>query len=245
MVMLLDFDLPITIDEAKLDRLDSFLGEGTLDPNFPEQNPGLFPIGLLGYLRLLDLANARLVEGAGGELESEESAQSTLDDTVDALRAKLDNGAACFKPEAADALKLIAAIPLNLLYGIYRAAPGTERLPVPSPEDYTAYNIVGREILDSNGDTFVDSDPKKTLRVPVGSDYAFGTGTLSMGFKLLFPTQPNMGSFNRAFATPRIDQTPDLFRKNFEFIPRVAPNAAQAGDGRVDIIELICSAEGA
>jgi len=78
--------------------------------------------------------------------------------------------------------------------------------------------------------------------VPDGAQYQFGNGTLSMGYKMLYPKMDGLMMFNRNQATPRIDQTPANFQADFETLPRIAPNASQAGDGAVTMIELICFA---
>lgn len=240
-VMLLDFDPPITLDTGKLDRAESFLGTGTLDPNFPKEHPGLFPIGVLGYLDLIERANSALVKAAGGKPKKGESPQSTLNDQINKIRERLDNGAACFKEGATDPAKTAAAIPLNILYAIYLSAAGTAAQAAPSDGDYTAFNIVSAADLDIDGDLATD-DPSGTA-VPDGSQFEFGGGGLSMGYKVLFPKSAGLSTFNRAQATPRVDTSHSAFRNAFELLPRIAPNAVEAGDGKVDLIEVICTAE--
>jgi len=238
--MLLDFDLPITITTEKLTRLESFLEEGTLDEDFPRRHPERFPIGVLGYLELIDGANLKLTQEAGGSAADGQPANSTLNDAVDRIRAALDNGAVCFGEAATDPVKIAAAFPLNLLYAVYRAAPGTTRKKVPGDLDFTTYNIVAAADLDTDADGNVDaSAPIQTA--PDGTGFAFGGGTLAMGYKVLFPASDGLGAFDRGLATPRIDQTTASFQTNFEYIPRLAPKAARALDGRVEMIEMICA----
>jgi hypothetical protein len=159
---------------------------------------------------------------------------------VDKLRAKLDNGAACFKEGATDPKKTAAAIPLNILYAIYLSAAGTAARAAPSDGNYTPFNIVSAADLDLDGD-FVSDDPSGSL-VPDGTKYEFGGGKLKMGYKVLYPLVDGLNLFDRAQATPRIDAAHEAFRNSFELLPRVAPNAAKAGDGKVDLIELLCIA---
>jgi hypothetical protein len=243
-VMLLGLDLPITYDVDKLERLNSFLGVGTLDEDFPAENPELFPIGVLGFLELTEYANLKLIEFAGGGTEGGEMPESTLGTAIDDIRARLDNGAACFKESATDPLKIAAAVPLDILYAVYLAAPGTEQADVPGDLDFSTYNIVPHSELDSNSDNLTDD--VGAFAVPNGADYEFGDQLLlEMGYKVLHPTVVPLGSFDRNFATPRVDETPSAYRTDFEFLPHLAPGAAASLDGTVEMVEVICSADDA
>jgi hypothetical protein len=51
-----------------------------------------------------------------------------------------------------------------------------------------------------------------------------------------------LAGFNATKATPRVDQAEAAFRAEFESIPVFAPAASAVGDGKIDLLELLCAA---
>ena len=246
-VMLNEIILPISVSGRNLTRLESYLSAGTLDPGFPIQFPNRFPIGIVGYLNWLDLANQTILDAsasaddstAAGDGSPDEEDKSAIDQTIDTLRSEIDNGAVCFKdadPESSDSAErdraAVAAL-LDLMYNdLYQSAPGTDLRKVPAtipqttPPYFTRNNVVRASSLDAGG-----------ITPPDPTEFVFNT---AIGFKFLYATETGLKIFDASLATARIDETQDSFQEDFNFIPRMVPSLAKAGDGVVDMIELLC-----
>ena len=214
LVQMGELQFPIVLDPVKVARMENFLGAG--DPP-----PADFSIGVVGYLDLLSLANLVLTASSGAT----GSGGTEITADINAVRNRLDNGATCFST-----LDPAGAALLDLLYTIYTSAPGTVATPVPDPAVFTTFNIIS-EASATGGGVSIPVDP---------TVFAF---TNPIGFKFLYPTEVPVPSFDVTKATPRIDQAAASFREAFENIPRLAPAAAIAGDGKVSIVELFCVSE--
>jgi len=217
-VQLGDLALPFSLDPVRTVEMEAFLGfGGTAD----------FPVGVFGYLGLLDDALAYL----GG-------AQSDLAEGIDALRDQLDNGGTCL-PTLDPVNGASAETLLDILYDIYAAAAGTALNPATGETDYSAWNVVaGLDLSGVGGPATIAS-----------TDFVFAPTPI--GFKFLYPTADGLGGYDDTQATPRVGDgftypaTGSLaaFAEEFENIPRLAPAAATAGDGRVSFVELLCAAD--
>jgi hypothetical protein len=209
-------ELPFALDPARAPRMDNFLGEG--DP------AGEFTIGVAGYLGLLTTAEQTLTSSSG----TEGGGSQTVTDNVNAVRDLLDNGAPCIAQNDPAGAALI-----NLLYAVYASAPGTAANPAAGLSDFTPNNIA------TNAEVQEAEDGGVVFPVTVNAaDFVF---VQPIGFKLLYPIALPATGFDVGNATPRMDEADPDFRGEFENVPRLAPEASPAGDGRVTFAELSCA----
>ncbi|MEE8433766.1 MAG: hypothetical protein V3S64_03170, partial [bacterium] len=206
-----DLLLPIAVNQAKLARMESFLGGEDPDGEY-------FTIGVSGYLDLLQAASDKLAEFSGSE-----GGDSIISENINATRSLLDNGGDCLAGDDAAGAAL-----LDLLFAIYDSAPGTVRNPEPELVDFTFKNIAANSQLEAGGVQVPLSPEQFIFRAPIG-------------FKFLYPIAVPANGFDVSNATPRVDEAAAAFRTEFENIPRLAPGGSEADDGDITFLELSCA----
>jgi hypothetical protein len=214
--------LPLKVSPAALADVNSFTGMG---------NPGAkFEIGMTGYLGTLALGTEELARTAGSSGGTEVATQ------INALMNRLDNGAFC---AVANPVTGPLVAPLNELYALYLTAAGTPTKPVSSLP--ATYPYLGENLLDPALVPSLLAPGIFNLFSPVLQALPTPTYPVTR-YKLLFPTAPGLTGFDAIQATSRVDQAEAAFRAEFESIPVFAPAASAVGDGKIDLLELLCAA---